>query len=603
MELVTGLDTQVFVIFLGVVVALGCTLVAFLVDFLKGKNERLREQVLEMTVRQEERARLPQVQMDSAAVLSAIAQVGKNLEVVVRAAVNPHAATAPAPVSEPVYTEPVYQPRPAATVSPLVSPLLFTEQPAVEPVPVAETPVAETPAAETPVAETPVAETPVAETPVAETPVAETPVAETPVAETPVAEPPVAEPAVADLVAAEAVEAQPLADETVAIPEPVAGTPATPEISTPEPDWRIATWHEETVAHVQAAALEEQTETAAVEPDEPPVARPEDPVVTTSPIRESLRSLFESPAASRPSQLEIERRLEEQLPEVVEEEPSPVAEIPPAFEPSAEPVVRIRVLSNNVASVLEETPIEEPVAQVEEAQTMEEEVYAEAVVEEPVDVPEELPVTAPVDFLTDEPEAPAPLESFDSLMAAVNAEPAVAPEPLPVEPEDPGVLALPAGMNDRATLDFLKRDKALFTGLIVSIGINDYARLQETSGRPAAEELAKSVSQLVKSLITAPNGSEFFGCRASDDEFILVFAGENGSVAQRRLNGLSERLWDFQLRSLGNFSVMFSWGATEANSEAFADSVEAASERMRETRHNRRTISMEKTRLKKVVNG
>ncbi len=158
-------------------------------------------------------------------------------------------------------------------------------------------------------------------------------------------------------------------------------------------------------------------------------------------------------------------------------------------------------------------------------------------------------------------------------------------------------------MNDRATLDFLKRDKALFTGLIVSIGINDYARLQETSGRPAAEELAKSVSQLVKSLIAAPNGTEAFGCRSSDDEFVLVFADENGSVAQRRLNGLSERLWDFQLRSLGNFSVMFSWGATEANGETFADAVEAASERMRETRHNRRTISMEKTRLKKVVNG
>ena len=230
-------------------------------------------------------------------------------------------------------------------------------------------------------------------------------------------------------------------------------------------------------------------------------------------------------------------------------------------------------------------------------------------------VAESLPVTAPIDFLTaadlGETVAPAPHESFDSLMAAVNAEPGIAPAspsaPAELEalgePEDPGVLTLPGGMNERATLDFLKRDKALFTGLIVSIGINDYARLQETSGRPAAEELAKSVSQLVKSLITAPSGSEFFGCRSSDDEFIVVFANENGSVAQRRLNGLSERLWDFQLRSLGNFSVMFSWGATEANGETFADAVEAASERMRETRHNRRTISLEKTRLKKVVNG
>ena len=120
MELVAGLDTQIFVIFLGVVVALGCTLVAFLVDYLKGKNERLREQVLEMTVRQEERARHPQLAVDSTAVLSAIAQVGKNLENVVRGALIPEnqngyltqdGATPEAPFA----SIPVFQPRPSAT--------------------------------------------------------------------------------------------------------------------------------------------------------------------------------------------------------------------------------------------------------------------------------------------------------------------------------------------------------------------------------------------------------------------------------------------------------------------------------------------------------
>ena len=567
MELVTGLDTQTFVIFLGVVVALGCTLVAFLVDYLKGKNERLREQVLEMTVRQEERARQPQFQLDSNAVLTAIAQVGRNLENVVRTAVHSEAIPETAAPQEPIY-----QPR------------LSAYDRRVSQIPLFPTAVAPP----TPVAEVPVAQFPVAELPVAELPETELPETELPVAGLPVT-------AVAP---AAKLDAQP---PEISL---VADIPAA-HIQVPEPDWRTATWHQESVAPQQLPAVE----AAAVE----------DIVqeTTITSTRESLRSLFESPSSiAKASQWEFERRLDETIPEA----DLPVAEVQPPTElpipetETEEPVVRIRLLNNNVSSPSPEEPLPaEAAIEVAEAGELPEPLLTEDTFSEVA--AESLPVTAPIDFLTEadlgETVAPAPHESFDSLMAAVNAEPGIVPaEPsAPAEidasgePQDPGVLTLPGGMNDRATLDFLKRDKALFTGLIVSIGINDYARLQETSGRPAAEELAKSVSQLVKSLITAPNGNEFFGCRSSDDEFIVVFANENGSVAQRRLNGLSERLWDFQLRSLGNFSVMFSWGATEANGETFADAVEAASERMRETRHNRRTISMEKTRLKKVVNG
>ncbi len=578
MDLVTGLDTQIFVMFLGVVVALGCTLVAFLVDYLKGKNERLREQVLEMTVRQEERARLPQAQMESAAVANAIAQVGRNLELVVRAAVAPHTA-----YEAPVYSSgPVYLTRPSATETPA-------------PVEVS-TPLADIPVADVPVADVPVAELPVAEETLAEAPVAEAPLADLHSEPTPVAEealPEALESAPAEFASAdvfseefpraeaapvaEAVAESPVVEETVAA-DPVIEPTVAPEPSSHEPDWHRATWHQETVA-------------AQAQADAAPEVEAE-PVVAEEPVHESLRSLFESPSSiARAAQEEFQTRLDEPMPDAgtVEEEP----------------VVRIRVLSSEAAVPASEPQFEQPLEQPVEETAEQPEPAAH--LEEPVQ--EELSVPPPADFLTpaevgDVPE-PAPLESFDSLMAAVHAEPAAEPEPepvavAPVEPAPAAPLALPSGMNDRATLDFLKRDTALFTGLVVSIGINDYARLQDTSGRPAAEELVKSVSQLVKSLITAPNGSEFFGCRASDDEFILVFADENGSVAQRRLNALSERLWDFQLRSLGNFSVMFSWGATEANGETFADAVEAASERMRETRQNRRTISMEKTRLKKV---
>ncbi len=566
MDLVTGLDTQIFVMFLGVVVALGCTLVAFLVDYLKGKNERLREQVLEMTVRQEERARLPQAHMESAAVANAIAQVGRNLELVVRAAVAPHTA-----YEAPAYsTGPVYLTRPSATETPAPFEVPI---PVEVPQPVAEVPVVEEPVAL--VADVAVADEPVAEVPVADLHFEPTPAAEEALPE--VSEPVHAELASADVFGEEFPRAEEAPVAEAVADEPVATQPVVEQPMSHEPDWHRATWHQETVAAVQAQA------------DVAPEVEAE-PAVAEEPIHESLRSLFESPSTiARAAQEEFQTRLDEPMPEA-----GPVEE---------EPVVRIRVLSSEAAVPASEPQFEEQPAPLEE------QPEPVAHLEEPVQ--EELSVPPPADFLTpaevgDVPE-PAPLESFDSLMAAVHAEPTAEPEPepeplavAPVEPAPAAPLALPSGMNDRATLDFLKRDTALFTGLVVSIGINDYARLQDTSGRPAAEELVKSVSQLVKSLITAPNGSEFFGCRASDDEFILVFADENGSVAQRRLNALSERLWDFQLRSLGNFSVMFSWGATEANGETFADAVEAASERMRETRQNRRTISMEKTRLKKV---
>ncbi|MBY0503804.1 MAG: hypothetical protein K2X03_07835 [Bryobacteraceae bacterium] len=546
MELVAGLDTQIFVIFLGVVVALGCTLVAFLVDYLKGKNERLREQVLEMTVRQEERARHPQAALESAAVITAITQVGKTLESVIRESMHSQARSAPAqdsgsqaqaepntahrnqaesmnaPAAEP---PPVYQARPLAPWT--------TEVPISSPLADAEVPLEST------------------------------------------------------LASAGAVT---LAAEI---------TPAA-EILKAEPDWRQASWHAEPVAEQAPEPLLSEEPLLSQEP-----VASEETVVTEEPVREALRSLFDSPASlAKAAQLEMQRHLDEPVPELA---PEAVAGAETAGVETngvetngheGEPVVRIRVLNQPATPAAEE--IEEPVAE-HLAEPQAEPVFEETPVAEAEEL---LPVTAPVDFLTadlGETTAPAPHESFDSLMAAVHEEaPMVEVPEEPVASEEPGVLALPSGMNDRATLDFLKRDKSSFTGLIVSIGINDYARLQEASGRPAAEELAKSVQQLVKSLITAPNGSEFFGCRSADDEFVLVFAGESGSAAQRRLNGLSERLWDFQLRSLGNFSVMFSWGATEANGEVFEDAVEAASERMRETRQNRRTVSMDKTRLKKV---
>jgi GGDEF domain-containing protein len=259
-------------------------------------------------------------------------------------------------------------------------------------------------------------------------------------------------------------------------------------------------------------------------------------------------------------------------------------------------VVRIRVLRTPASGASEETP----------AATAAPASPAPTKPDEPAPLaPYLAPATSPIAPLApaaiSEPLrlSPAATPSLPQLALSVDT-PTVspkAPEPAPAP------LALPAGFTDRATLDFLKRDPAPFTGLVVSIGINDYARLAESQGKNTADDLVRNVNQLVNSLIASPNGAQsHFACRTADDEFLVIYPNETGQAAQRRLNALSERLWDFQLRSLGTFSVVFSWGATEAVSENFAEAVSAASERMLETRQNRKTISMGQP-MKKVVNG
>jgi GGDEF domain-containing protein len=241
----------------------------------------------------------------------------------------------------------------------------------------------------------------------------------------------------------------------------------------------------------------------------------------------------------------------------------------PAAEPRAN-VMKIRVLRDT--PTLPVSPEADPVA------------------------PEPAAVAAP-------PPAPAPVESAMPELPARLQTP-VAPEahvpPALVQSAQPGEFALPSGLHDHATLEFLRADTSLFSGLVVAIGLNDFEQLKASVGAEAADDLVRSVGQLVKSLTSNLGGPQFFAAKGSDDEFILAFNGENGPAAQRRMAAVSERLWDFQLRSIGTYSVVFSWGASEANDETFADAVDAALERMRETRQNRKAMGGEKGR-KRVV--
>jgi GGDEF domain-containing protein len=151
---------------------------------------------------------------------------------------------------------------------------------------------------------------------------------------------------------------------------------------------------------------------------------------------------------------------------------------------------------------------------------------------------------------------------------------------------------IPAGVQTPEVLQELLAASPSLQGVVVCVGINEYSQLHKNLGKQAAEQLLGNVDALLGDLV---RGKAFL-CRRSEDEFILVEPELSGALAQRRLNEISERLWDFQLRNLGSFSVVFSWGAHEARGESLREAVEAAQEKMRETQAARRSSSFDKLR-------
>jgi len=146
-------------------------------------------------------------------------------------------------------------------------------------------------------------------------------------------------------------------------------------------------------------------------------------------------------------------------------------------------------------------------------------------------------------------------------------------------------VALPVGFqtgfHDGYVLAKLVQSHQPITGLVVSIGVN--------ASRKSDRKLPESVSKLIASLI----GPNDFAAQSGEDEFLLIYPRESGASAQRRLSQIAQQLWDFQLRSLGSFQILFSWGGVEVRSESIEEAIASASERMQETKRGRKLLTME----------
>jgi hypothetical protein len=135
--------------------------------------------------------------------------------------------------------------------------------------------------------------------------------------------------------------------------------------------------------------------------------------------------------------------------------------------------------------------------------------------------------------------------------------------------------AWPTGMIQQPAFQELLDGGEPFSGLVVSIGVNE-----SDSSMWHRQGLMQSVGTYIAGLLREKE----FSCRTAYDEFVVVCCGEQGAQSQRRLNHISERLWDYQLRGIGTCSILFSWGGVEVQDQPLAEAVASAVDRMRETK-------------------
>jgi hypothetical protein len=135
----------------------------------------------------------------------------------------------------------------------------------------------------------------------------------------------------------------------------------------------------------------------------------------------------------------------------------------------------------------------------------------------------------------------------------------------------------PSGMIQPPVLEKWLESEQRFTGLVVSIGINN-----SDSSVWHSRGLMQSVGSYIAGLLRARD----YSCRTGYDEFVMVCPGEQGAQSQRRLNHISERLWDYQLRGIGACSILFSWGGVQVQDQPLAEAIASATERMRETKRS-----------------
>jgi hypothetical protein len=628
-----SLEIQIFV---SLAVILGTALIALIVDYLKGNNENLREHNIELRVREQERVRMPapsaarrRIRVVEAREQSKIAKAGviSNVETVAPAAVAAGAVAVAPAVMETVAAhaetemgdilsqviavtppaqkraEPLAQPdvqavfaaepeRAPQAVIPEALPIVAVESDHVEP--------AATPAVE-------------------ESESAGEPVLE--VAEAQEAE-------LSPVLAAAVIEATSVEPELKCVEEnesEIRSVPMDAAIEAPlaEPVLEVVEEHEREISPAQTVAEIKVPVVETVELPTPAAASSN--IIFITPVGEPV----EAPARFR--SLDFDAFTEDLEAAVVEPEITPVAiepaaavetepetvqtqeaeqdlwpaPLPAVFEASA-PALPDSIADTLPANHWSRQSFDLPLTDEWPAQVLEDEepnldtiipapesIAKPAAAEPAAPVVEAQPKDSERSFAWPMPAAnviepaAAELPVWEAPAAKAWPEQAEAPELKPqlVAATEPSIrkLEIPVGMQTSEVLGGLLATPGVLSGVVVAVGINDYKQLQSTHSKTAFEDLMRSVENLVGSM----TGNKGFATRRNDDEYLLIFPHDSGPAAQRLLTQISERLWDFQLRSLGSFSILFSWGAVEVVSEQLSEAIAAANEQMYQTKRTR----------------
>ncbi len=168
------------------------------------------------------------------------------------------------------------------------------------------------------------------------------------------------------------------------------------------------------------------------------------------------------------------------------------------------------------------------------------------------------------------------LSSPDTKPAPMHT-PSAPPKLAAAEPPNPPSSKQLGQVIQKPELDEMLEREESFTGLVISIGINEI-----DSSMWHSQGLMNSVGNHIAGLLRENE----FSCRTAFDEFVMVCRGEQGAQSQRRLNYISECLWDYQLRGIGACSILFSWGGVQVQDRPLAEAIDSATERMRETKRS-----------------
>jgi len=145
--------------------------------------------------------------------------------------------------------------------------------------------------------------------------------------------------------------------------------------------------------------------------------------------------------------------------------------------------------------------------------------------------------------------------------------------------------ALPAGLNAADVFEKALRRAEPFAGGVMVVTIADYEKTAQQHGEAAIRPILDDVLNFV----TEAAGEGAFLCRTSEQELALVWPRERVEQTQRIVHQITEKLWDYQLRTLGGVTVIFGWGFYETEGETLQRATESAREQMLESRRHRRT--------------